>query len=116
MKTKIAASLMLLTLTIAVIAVAAYLMTAPTSPNVVVSDKEVLSQVTVSSISLTVGDELTLSTTVSDGTIGLPVTFFCIGDPDPIGTVNTDSTGKATITFTIDTAGTYSFYATATHP
>lgn len=116
-------ALVVLTLTVVGAVVASYLMTAPMSPDVDVNPsptptaapvQATLSQVTVSSLSITVGDTLTLTTTVSDGAPGLTVTFYN-QNGNVVGSINTDSTGVASLTI-IPPEGTWSFYATATHP
>jgi len=115
MKTKTAALLAgLLVLCLVGVVAATYLMTSPESDDVTVSTQATLSKVTVSTISVTVGDSLTLSTTVSDHTSGLTVTFFNNNDVS-VGTATTDSSGTASLTLQ-PPEGVWSFYATATHP
>lgn len=74
-----------------------------------------LSKVTVSSISITVGGELTLTTTVSDHTQGLTVTFYDNTD-EIVGTAQTNADGTASLTIIALEPGTFTFYATANHP
>jgi hypothetical protein len=110
------------------VAAAVYVMNAPASPTVTVNPSPSpspspspvpaasLSQVQVSDTDIVVGDELTLSTTVSDHTEGIVVTFKIQADNTVVGTATTGPTGTATLTITANTAGTYNFIATATHP
>ena len=96
-------------------ALAVYVMTAPQSVDVTVNPALAsLSQVTVSSTVITVGDSLTLSTTVSDHTAGLTVTFYNQNNIE-VGTATTNSAGTATLTIQ-PPEGTWSFYASANHP
>jgi hypothetical protein len=96
------------------VAVALYYMQSPVSPDVTVAGQATLSAVTVSSINIVVGDNLTLSTTVSDATTGLTVTFYN-QNSIAVGTAVTNSLGTASLTIQ-PPVGTWSFYATATHP
>lgn len=99
------------------IAAAAYVMTAPMSDDITVNPPgapATLSKVTSSTYTLTEGESITLSTTVSDGTQGINVTFLNQNGVS-VGTAITDATGVATLTIT-PPEGTWSFYATATHP
>lgn len=73
-----------------------------------------LSIVTIDKTSLTVGESLTLSTAVSDGTPNLPVAFYDQNNL-AVGTDLTDSSGIATVTIQ-PPIGTWTYYATATHP
>lgn len=102
---------------VATVAAAGYLMISPSSDDVTVNPlpiKATLSKPALSDTILTVGDSLTLTTTVSDATAGITVSFFNQNDVE-VGTAVTDATGTATITIT-PPEGTWSFYATATHP
>jgi hypothetical protein len=105
-------------------------MRAPDSPDLTVNPEATptptptpappeLSQVTLSVSTITVGQSVTLSTTVNYGTPGITVTFFNQNDV-AVGAAVTDSTGKAQITITpplVDgVATTWSFYATGSHP
>lgn len=100
---------------------ATYIMTSPSSPDVTVNpsptptpQQATLSAVTASPLILTVGDTLTLSTTVSDATAGLTVTFYNQNNV-AVGQAATNIQGTATLQIQ-PPEGTWSFYATATHP
>jgi hypothetical protein len=117
MKTTYKATLIVAVACLAVlsfVAAASYLMVSPDSDPVTVSDQAVLSKVTVSSTVLTVGDGLTLTTTINDGTAGVTVTFYNQED-ESVGTAVTNSVGTASLIIHPPT-GTWTFYATATHP
>lgn len=70
-------------------------------------------QLTPNKTSLTVGETLTLTAVVSDGTSGLTVTFYNQHD-DPVGTATTNTDGTATLNI-VPQVGTWQYYATATH-
>lgn len=70
-------------------------------------------QLTPNKTSLTVGETLTLTAVVSDGTSGLLVTFYNQHD-DPVGTDTTNTDGTATLNI-VPQVGTWQYYATATH-
>jgi hypothetical protein len=114
MKTSTKIAILLLVVLLIGVASAVYIMQAPMSSDVVVTGQATLSKVSVSSILITAGDSLTLSTTVSDHTQGITVTFFNQNDVS-VGTAVTGPTGTATLTIQ-PPVGTWSFYATATHP
>jgi hypothetical protein len=76
-------------------------------------EDETLSQVQVSATSIQVGDDLTLTTQVSDHTEGLTVTFLVYGEDTVIGTADTDESGTASLTIIANSVGTFQFYATA---
>jgi len=109
-------------------AVAAYTMTAPNSdplnvnptptPSPTPSPTPVpiatLSKVTLSASTLYVGEQVTLSTTVSDLTQGMVVNFFNNNNA-AVGSATTDSNGVASTSIT-PPIGTWTYYATATHP
>lgn len=102
---------------VAGIATAAYVMTAPMSDDITVNppgSPATLSKVTSSAYTLTAGETITLTTTVSDGTQGINVTFLNQNGVS-VGTAVTDESGTASVTIT-PPEGTWSFYATATHP
>jgi hypothetical protein len=88
--------------------------TASSSPTPTQQPQATLSKVSVSTTMLTVGAQLTLSTTVSDGTPDLTVTFYD-QENTAVGSAVTDSTGKATLTIT-PPVGSWSYHATAEHP
>lgn len=114
--TKILIAVLALALVVG-IAAAAYVMTAPMSDDITVNPpgtQATLSKVTSSTYTLTEGASITLSTTVSDGTQGINVTFLNQNGVS-VGTAVTDNTGTASVTIT-PPEGTWSFYATATHP
>jgi hypothetical protein len=107
---------------------ALYTMRAPNSPDVVIDPEATptptptatlppeaeLSQVQPSVTSATVGDSITLSTTVSDHLAGITVTFYNQNDV-AVGAAVTNSAGIASISI-MPPEGTWSFYATGTHP
>jgi hypothetical protein len=88
--------------------------TASPSPTPTQQPQATLSKVSVSTTMLTVGAQLTLSTTVSDGTPDLTVTFYD-QENTAVGSAVTDATGKATLTIT-PPVGSWSYHATAEHP
>lgn len=102
------------------LAAAAYIMQSPDSDDVTVNPTPTptataaLSKVAVNATTLYVGDYLRLSTTVSDATAGLTVTFHN-NNGVVVGTAFTNSAGTATLTIQ-PPVGTWSFYATAEHP
>lgn len=115
MKTKSLCALLVVAVIVSISCVYAfYVITSQHSPDVVVGDKATLSAPTVSSIAINVGDNLTLTTTLSDGLSGVNVTFFNQNDV-VVGTAVTDSAGVATLTIQ-PPLGTWSFYAQAEHP
>ena len=113
------------TLIVAGVALAAYTMTSPSSDPLTVTDPTpspsptpppvdaTLSKVTLSVTTITVGESVTLSTTVSDATPDLTVTFFNNG-AGIVGTAITNATGIASLTIT-PPLGTWTYYATAQH-
>jgi hypothetical protein len=74
-----------------------------------------LSKVTLSTYHTTAGQPVTMSTTVSDSTPNLDVNFFA-SDGTLMGTVKSDVAGLASLTTTVNSAWTGTFYATAQHP
>ena len=104
------------------LAAASYLITAPQSDPVTVNPtptpppEATLSKVQVSATTIEVGDELTLTTTLSDHTAGLTVSFYIVGTDDYVGDAATDASGVASLTIAAQQAGTFRFYATAEHP
>jgi len=122
----IALTITALTILISVVAAAGYLMNAPSSPNVTTNPSPsptpspspapaTLSAVTVNATTCTVGDWLTLSTTVSDHTAGIIVTFTAVIGGSNVGTATTDASGLATLTFQ-PTIGSTRYSASAVHP
>lgn len=105
-------------LALASLGAAAYIMQSPDSDDVTVNPTPTptatLSKVAVNATSLYVGDYLCLSTTVSDASSGLTVTFHN-NNGVVVGTAFTNSAGTATLTIQ-PPLGTWSFYATAEHP
>ena len=112
-------------LIVAGVALAAYTMTSPSSNPLTVTDPTptpsptpepiaaTLSKIELSVPTITVGEEVTLSTTVSDSTPDITVTFFNNGD-GVVGTAITDTSGIASLTIT-PPLGTWTYYATAQH-
>jgi hypothetical protein len=118
----------LLAIAIPVVAATGYLMTAPASDNTTVNPSTspspspspspvpaTLSKVTVSTQTLTVGQSLTITTTVSDHTAGIIVTFTAVTGGATVGTATTDNTGLASLTFQ-PPVGQTRYAATAVHP
>ena len=93
----------------------------PASPNVVVNPtptpipQATLSAVTTDKTNMTVGESLTLTTTVSDHTAGITVTFKTVTGDNIVGTAPTDANGLATLTFQ-PVIGQTRYYAVAPHP
>ena len=83
----------------------------PTQPPV----HATMTKVTLSAYTVTVGQSVTASTTISDATANVPVTFWA-SDGTNMGTADTNAAGTASITFSIGAVWTGTFYATATHP
>lgn len=123
---KIVTITLLLSLLVGVAAI--YFMASPASDPVIVSpaptptptstatpQHATLSKVTVSSTTINVGGELTLTTTVSDHTQGITVTFYDNTD-NVLGTAQTNDVGTASLTIIALEPGTFTFYATANHP
>jgi cytoskeletal protein RodZ len=69
--------------------------------------------ITPDKTSLTVGEILTLTSTVSDGTSGLTIIFYNQQN-NPVGTATTDASGTATIQI-IPPVGTWQYYTKAEH-
>jgi hypothetical protein len=110
---------------ISVVVAAGYLMTAPASPNVTSSTPSptptvtpapaTLSTVTVNATTVKTTDTLVLSTTVSDHTAGIIVTFTAVTGSVNVGTATTDANGVATLTIQ-QPEGSTRYTATAVHP
>lgn len=103
---------------VAGVVAAAYLMRSQNTNDIIVeptpSPAHAELQLTPNKTSLTVGETLTLTAVVSDGTSGLTVTFYNQHDA-PVGTATTNSDGFATLNL-VPQVGTWQYYATATHP
>ena len=103
---------------VAGVVAAAYLMRSQNTSDIIVeptpSPAPAELQLTPNKTTLTVGETLTLTATVSDGTSGLTVTFYNQHD-DPVGTATTNTDGAATLNL-VPQIGTWQYYATATHP
>jgi len=85
------------------------------SPTVTQPPQATLSKVVISSYHVVAGQNFTLSTTASDGVVGMDVNFYA-SDGTPMGTVKTNPSGTATLTTTVNAQWYGTFYATATHP
>ena len=113
---------------IGVVAAAGYLMTAPASnpgtvnptptptpsPTPTPVPEATMSKVTLSVYTLTIGESWTLSTTVSDATPGVTVTFHDQTE-SPVGASVTNALGTASLTIT-PALGNWLYHAHATHP
>ena len=84
----------------------------PTAPPVI---EATLSKVTLSTYNAIVGQQITASTTISDATPNVAVTFIA-SDGTNMGTANTNAAGTAQVVFTIGGVWQGTIYATATHP
>lgn len=93
---------------------AIYHITSPPSDTVTVTETQTLSRPTVSATSMTVGETLTISTTLMDGLSGVQVSFFENGNL--IGNDFTDDTGTATYNRVMTSAGSYTYFADCIHP
>lgn len=110
------------------VAVAAYTMTAPTSdpsttnptpspsptPSPTPVPQATMSKVTVTPSVAYIGETKQVTTTVSDLTPGITVTFYN-NDDVAVGAAITNAQGTATITIQ-EPIGTWTYYATAVHP
>ena len=116
-KTKLAIMLLILVIAVVVsfkVVDAVYHITSPPSDTVTVTQPQTLSKPTVSATSVTVGETITISTTLSDGTAGVVVTFF--ENDNVIGSDSTDDKGTATYTRVLISVGSYTYYADCLHP
>ena len=116
-KTKLA--IMLLILVVASVACfkvvdAVYHITSPASDTVTVTQPQTLSKPTVSATYVTVGETVTISTTLIDGLSGVQVSFFENGSL--IGNDFTDDTGTATYNRIMTSAGSYTYVCDCIHP
>ena len=116
-KTKIA--IVLLILVVAAVASfkvvdAIYHITSPASPTVTATTPATLSTPTVSATSVTVGETITISTTLNDGLAGVQVYFLENGVQ--IGSDYTDDSGTATYNRVITAAGSYTYKCVCIHP
>lgn len=105
---------------VAGVVAAAYWMQSQNTPDIVVNPTPQPTETTASltitpdKTSLTVGEILTLTSTVSDGTSGLTIIFYNQQN-NPVGTATTDASGTATIQI-IPPVGTWQYYTKAEHP
>jgi hypothetical protein len=111
-KLKIAAAIIAVALLTVGIVYALYTMTSNPVTGTA-NDQETLS-LTLSPTTIVVGETWTLTATVSDGTVGLTVTFIEQG-VGSVGTADTNSLGVATLTLTPG-VGSHTYTATAEHP
>jgi len=93
---------------------AVYHITSPPSPAVTVTEPATLSLPTVSSTAVTVGETVTISSTLSDGAEGVQVSFFENGSL--IGNDFTDDTGTATYNRIMTGAGSFTYVCDCIHP
>ena len=93
---------------------AVYQITSPNSDTVTVTTPAILSKPIVSATTATVGQTITVTTTLSDSLDGVQVFFYENGNQ--IGSDYTDDTGTATYTRGLNIAGTYTYYAECIHP
>ena len=93
---------------------AVYHITSPPSDTVTVTAPQTLSKPTVSATAATVGETVTISTTLVDGLSGVQVSFFENGSL--IGNDFTDDTGTATYNRIMTSAGSYTYVCDCIHP
>jgi uncharacterized protein YjdB len=100
---------------VAGVVAAAYWMQSQNTPDIVVNPTTSPASLTITpdKTSLTVGEILTLTSTVSDGTSGLTIIFYNQQN-NPVGTATTDASGTATIQI-IPPVGTWQYYTKAEH-
>jgi hypothetical protein len=100
-----------------VVAAAGYSLRSPDSPQLTAVDPQpaaTLSAVTLSTTSITVGEPVTLSTTISDGLNGLSIDFYNQNGVK-VGSATTNAAGTASLTIN-PTAGLWVYHANTFHP